>query len=113
MNLIEKIITKHDVNNYYFVEYSKNCGCGSTSLVLENNGVYYDTKYSTFFDNREILFKKPLSAYVDSNLGNISCSQARKLAKPHYAEFYNEFKEKYLKDKEVLEDSDYSFYAIV
>lgn len=113
MNLIERMLIKYDVNNYYLVEYKLKRESGSIALVLERNGVYYDTFKSNYLDNHDILFKKPLSAYVDSNLGNISFSRARKLAKPHYAKFYNEFKEKCLKDKDVLEDSGYTFYAMI
>ncbi len=120
MSIIKKMLRFHEKDDFVMAEYYAHNGCGFTSLLVNIGDCYYDLNNQRFVDASAFTLSRNLSYYLDrDNLlqgkKTLTSRHARKIAKKqnYYKEFFEEWKELNCKDKDVLVESDYSFYAIV
>ncbi len=123
MSIISKmlgVLGIHKKEDYMLAEYFSRRGCGLTSLIVKIGNFYYDINNHKFVDPICFTMSKKLNEYLDrdqilQDKTNLSTIKAKKIAKNqgYYKEFFEEWKEVYYKDKQLLVDPDYSFYTIL
>ena len=113
MNLIERIIKKNLVDDYYFIEYVCGSGLGVLALAIREHGAFYDLDNHAFVDNYQIGYLQPLSAYENISDKCLSIHKAKKIAKNYYDKFLDDFKTNYCKDRKIMENSNNTFYFMI
>ena len=95
MNLLQKLGLLHNIEEYAFVEYTTNSGCGVIAFARHiGNTNFRDLNSKETINASQITYKKPLANYINKEQ-HITDGKAKILAKPFYGEFHKEWLEYY------------------
>ena len=84
--LIKQLISKYDINDYYLAKYDS-FYFDATSVILKQKDGYFDVRNNVHLQEDDIILKKNLTSYIDTDKTKISMIQARIYAKTHYEDF--------------------------
>jgi len=92
MNLLQKLGLIHNIEDYAFVEYTTNSGCGVIAFVRHiGNSNYKSLKTKKIINSSRINFIKSLTDYICYEKQYISDNKAQILANSYYTEFSQDY----------------------